>query len=189
MARRSASLRSLCLEPELVLVLTRLSDSKDSTPQVSKAAPGEAGQTPSGGTEAGPSLAASDRPAFDLVMPLANATDGAPVPVLRARPGRVELGEVRPLVHGRPVAGELVQLKQRKDSPQLYDVESSLTLPEAGRETDSRGAGAALPRKAESQVAGRRPRTGPAQVATEAYRSNWERIYRGGSNGSGGLLN
>lgn len=84
---------------------------------------------------------------------------------MRARQGRLEAGEVRPLESGRPISGEVVTLKPRQAFPLVCDVETHIALPqqEATRER-------------QADVA--RRRTGPAQVASDAYRENWEAIYR-----------
>ena len=85
-------------------------------------------------------------------------TDGEGACVLRARPGKLEAGEVRPLRHGRPVgSGEIVSLSPRENSPDVYDVRTLCELP-----------GGAAERTASD---------GPAQVATEAYRDAWERTF------------
>ena len=89
-------------------------------------------------------------------------TDGEGACVLRARPGKLEAGEVRPLRHGRPVgSGEIVSLSPRADSADVYDVKTLCELPPGG-------------------AAGRTASDGPAQVATEAYRDAWERTFGGG---------
>jgi hypothetical protein len=81
--------------------------------------------------------------------------------VLRARPGRIEAGEVRPVKEGRPLpAGEVVTLTKRADAPALFDV------------------------KVEHVVEGpasKRTQAGPAQVATAKYRESWERVFGGGT--------
>jgi len=89
----------------------------------------------------------------DVAFLYGRTEDGDGYRLLRARKGRIEAGEVRPLREGRPLhGGELVKLKARENVPNLYDVEVSCELP-ARRES------------------------GPAQVATDAYRRNWERIF------------
>ena len=103
---------------------------------------------------------------FDVVMAHAKTDDGQGARVLRARPGRLEAGEVRPLREGKPLGkGEVVSLSRRKDAPALYDVkvEHTLEAPEA----------TAPPQKSTP---------GPAQVATRAYRESWERIFGRGLN-------
>ncbi len=101
-------------------------------------------------------------PGFDVVMLHGKTDDGQGARVLRARPGRLEAGEVRPLREGKPLGkGEVVSLSRRQDAPALYDVkvEHKLEAPEAP---------AAPPQKSTP---------GPAQVATRAYRESWERIF------------
>ena len=98
---------------------------------------------------------------FDVLMPHGKTEDGEGARVLRARPGRLEAGEVRPLREGKPlVKGEVVSLSRRKDAPALYDVkvEHAVEAPQA----------MASPQKTTP---------GPAQVATRAYRESWERIF------------
>lgn len=75
--------------------------------------------------------------------------------VIRSREDRIEIGELRPAEHGRPLVGDLVRLTQRSEHSRLFDVEVLVPAPHAPE-----------PR-----------RTGPAQVATDTYRSNWEAIF------------
>jgi hypothetical protein len=99
-----------------------------------------------------------DGDAFDVVLMHGPTDDGEGARVLRARPGRLDSGEVRPMREGRPLAtgGEVVRLEQRPDAPSLFDVQVECTVP-----------GAAPAPRAESHG-------GPAQVATPAYRDNWD---------------
>ncbi|MBI5546139.1 MAG: hypothetical protein HY901_19785 [Deltaproteobacteria bacterium] len=76
--------------------------------------------------------------------------------VIRAREDRIELGEMSDLKEGEPVRGEVVKLNPRKEHPQLFDVD--VVLP---REETS-----AAPAHA-----------GPARVASEAYRDNFDRVF------------
>ena len=76
--------------------------------------------------------------------------------VVRLREGRVEVGTVQPLVHGQPIQGEVVRLKPRKELPMVCDVDVVLSADELGPARD---------------------RAGPAQVATERYRQNWDAIW------------
>ncbi len=100
-----------------------------------------------------------DKPASptnqDVVFIHSPVEQGEGFRVIRSREDRLEIGELRPTEHGRPLAGELVKLTQRSEHTRLFDVEVLLPGP--------RGADA--------------PRSGPAQVATDAYRSNWESIF------------
>jgi hypothetical protein len=109
----------------------------------------------------------SDGENLDVVL-LAGATDdGEGAKVLRARSGRIEAGEVRPLREGRSLAsgGEVVRLSPRKEAPALYDVRVEHVVQGAAAKSDD-----ALPSSAPA-------RNKPAQVATPAYRDSWERTF------------
>ena len=99
-------------------------------------------------------------PGFDVVMVNGKTDDGHGARVLRARPGRLEAGEVRPLREGRPLGkGEVVSLSRRKDAPALYDVKVEHVV------------------DAPHEPAPHKTTPGPAQIATRAYRESWERIF------------
>jgi hypothetical protein len=96
---------------------------------------------------------------FDVVMIHGATDDGSGAKVLRARPGRVDAGEIRPMQDGKPLgSGEIVRLERRPDAPALFDVHVEHSLEEAAppavRTTDK-----------------------PAQVATREYRESWERTF------------
>jgi hypothetical protein len=98
---------------------------------------------------------------FDVVMPRGKTADGQGTQVLRARPGRLEAGEVRPMREGKPLtAGEVVSLQQRADAPALYDVKVEHVV---------------------EAPAAKGTHAGPAQVATPEYRESWERVFGAGS--------
>ncbi len=99
---------------------------------------------------------------FDVVLMHGATEDGAGAKVLRARPGRVEAGEVRPVVEGRPLApgGEVVRLERREGTPALFDVRVDYKVPEKPASGD-----------------GAPSMSGPPQVATRAYRDSWERTF------------
>jgi hypothetical protein len=82
--------------------------------------------------------------------------------VLRKRNDRLEFGGIRALREGVPITGEVVRLTPRKEFPLLCDVATELPAPE--RPTDV----------AEGD---RDSHKGPAQVATDRYRDNWEKIF------------
>lgn len=106
-------------------------------------------------------------PGFDVVMLHGKTEDGEGARVVRARPGRLEAGEVRPLREGKPLTqGEVVSLSRRKDAPALYDVKVEHVV--EGPEPPA--------------TATRKSTPGPAQVATRAYRESWERIFGRGLN-------
>lgn len=81
----------------------------------------------------------------------------------RSEESPVELGELHPLQEGKPVNGELLSLKQRRELPFLFDVKTELADPHA----EAR-ASAEPPRPAAD---------GPPQVATDEYRRGWEAIW------------
>jgi hypothetical protein len=94
----------------------------------------------------------------DVALVYGVSDDGGGLDILRRRQGRFEAGTVRPLEEGKPIRGEVVRLKPRKHSPLVCDVESEFS--------------AELTRAGTSN--------GPAQVATDQYRKNWDAIYNKG---------
>ncbi len=118
----------------------------------------------SGGTDA-----RSGRAASDVVLVHGLTADRKGLRVIRARDEKVEVGEVRPVESGKPLAGEVVRLEPRPDFPLLCDVKTDLSREELAA-ARARGHGAA------DDVAP--ARKGPPQVATQAYRDNWDAIYR-----------
>jgi hypothetical protein len=95
----------------------------------------------------------------DIALIHGKTADGAGLNIIRRRDDRIELGAIRPLVEGAPIAGEVVSLTPRPEMPLLCDVKVELA--------------ASTP---PTDVAETR-RHGPAQVATDRYRENWDRIW------------
>jgi hypothetical protein len=95
----------------------------------------------------------------DLALIHGRTPDGEGLKILRKRADRLEVGAVHPLKEGTPIPGEVVTLTPRPDFPLLCDVKTELQAPE--------------PPKDIAPV----PRHGPAQVATDQYRENWDRIW------------
>ena len=91
----------------------------------------------------------------DVVLLGPPTADGAGIHVLRARDERIEAVELRSLEEGRPITGEILTLAPRKDHPRLWDVKESFT----------------------PNAFGTRTTKGPAQVATQAYRDNWDEVF------------
>lgn len=75
--------------------------------------------------------------------------------MLRQRAEQLEVGIVRPLVSGKPIVGEVVRLEPRPEAPRLCDVHVEVAAPLPSRPTSK----------------------GPAQVASAAYRANWDQIW------------
>jgi hypothetical protein len=94
-------------------------------------------------------------------------SDGRGLNVLRLRDNKLEAGAVRPLEHGKPLAGEVVRLHPRPELPVLCDVEVQLRVPDAGADQSMHDA----------ESAPSRERKGPAQVASNSYRHNWDIIW------------
>jgi hypothetical protein len=92
----------------------------------------------------------------DVVFVHGPADGGDGYRVIRKREDAIEVGEMRAVQEGRPLQGELVRLKPRAESERLFDVEVLVSRDELAQ------AGA---------------RSGPAQVATDKYRDNWEAIF------------
>lgn len=96
----------------------------------------------------------------DVMLLHAPTDDGVGAKVIRAREGRVELGEVRPLAEGRPIHGEVLSLTPREGAPRVCDVKVHVKAPTATGETPQ-------------------AHKGPARVASAAYRDGWERLFGG----------
>jgi len=91
--------------------------------------------------------------------------------ILRARDNRLELGAVRPLKEGVPITGEVVKLRPRENCPVLCDVEVQLKATELPSDRQVRQ----LSPAPDAEVS--HARSGPAQVATDEYRKNWDAIW------------
>lgn len=94
---------------------------------------------------------------LDVALVGDKTEDGVGRKVLRLRAGSATLGELRPVEHGKPLSpnGEIVKLTPRDGAPpNVCDVETQFKL------GDDDGAS-----------------SGPAKVATDAYRDGWDRIF------------
>ena len=101
----------------------------------------------------------------DVVVVHGITADGAGLRVLRHREDKIEAGAVRPVEQGKPIYGELVRLRPRASCPLVCDV--TVELPAASRQPDDDVA--ATPEACQ--------RKGPAQVASNRYRANWDTIW------------
>lgn len=109
----------------------------------------------------------------DVVLVTGPTEDGKGLSVLRAKDDTLQIGAVRPLEEGKPIHGEVVKLKQRGELPGLFDVESQF---DAAAEGGTAPARRPATNRADSNA--RPTSAGPAQVATDTYRTGWDRIYR-----------
>lgn len=111
---------------------------------VGKSEPARAKEPAKGGKSAG----AAD----DVALVHGRTADGEGLQVLRKQGDTLSLGEVRPLKEGKPIQGEVVQLKPRPEMPLLCDVEVQ-------------------------HAPAARSHAGPARVANKSYRSGWDGIW------------
>jgi hypothetical protein len=111
----------------------------------------------------------------DVALVCGVSQDGAGVEVIRKRGDRIETGTVRRLEPGKPIHGEVVRLRPRAHAPFVCDVEVEFAAP--AREEGAAAAAGTAPGAS----------SGPAQVATESYRKNWDAVYGRGRKPS--LLN
>lgn len=91
----------------------------------------------------------------DVALIHGRTEDGRGLKILRRRKDRIEAGAMMPLVPGKPIVGEVVRLSPREESPLLCDVHVEYAPPAEARPTAA----------------------GPAQVATDRYRQNWDLVF------------
>jgi hypothetical protein len=118
-------------------------------------------KSPSLPPEAAPAAAVST-PDVALVH---HVTPDGTVHVIRRRGDQLEAGALSPLREGAPIQGEVLSLRPRENFPMLCDVDVLYTPPVA-KPTDKPAPAAPAAR-----------RKGPAQVATNDYRDNWDSIW------------
>jgi hypothetical protein len=102
---------------------------------------------------AGRSTSKKSKASKDQLLIHGVSEDGQKLAVLRAREDRVEAGVVSKVKEGEPLHGELVRLTPHEDFPLLCDVDVE------------------LPKQHKLEHGG------PAQVATDRYRANWDAIW------------
>jgi len=118
--------------------------------------PGSNGDSGSGAERSADQRSAPRAADPDVAVVCGVSGDGQGVDIIRKRGDRIETGTVRRLEQGKPIVGEVVRLKPRESSPLVYDVEVELPAPAQTASSAS---------------------SGPAQVATDSYRKNWDAIY------------
>jgi hypothetical protein len=105
-----------------------------------------------------PAEPAAPKPKEDVVFVHSPSEAGEGYRVIRKRENTIEVGEIRAVQEGRPVHGDVVRLKPREEHQRLFDVEVLMSRDEL---------------KAKAALG----HAGPAQVATDAYRENWDAIF------------
>ncbi|HEX7670894.1 MAG TPA: hypothetical protein VF395_14965 [Polyangiaceae bacterium] len=112
----------------------------------------------------------------DLVLIHGRTKDGTGLGVLRARDERLEIGTMRPLEEGKAIHGEVVKLTPRPETPLLFDAETQYSASEASEASEAPLAKADMSAQAKEDAPG--AGVGPPQVASEAYRKNWDAIWK-----------
>jgi hypothetical protein len=102
-------------------------------------------------------------PAADVALIHGVSPNGA-VHIIRKRGDRLEAGSLTPLREGAPISGEVVSLRPRPSCPVLCDVDVLYAPPQPSGAAPS-AAPPALGHK------------GPALVASDQYRDNWDSIW------------
>ena len=97
------------------------------------------------------------RPKKDVVFLHSPSEDGKGIRVIRAREDALECAEIRPVVEGEPLKGDLVRLKRRQEHSRLFDVETVFSQEP--------------PRQATLK--------GPARVTTHSFREGWDTVFAG----------
>lgn len=101
-------------------------------------------------------------PHHDVVLVHGRTPAGDGLRVLRFRPGRLDLAEIRPVEDGKPIIApaDVIRLRERRGSPLLWDVDVLYTFGDDARLS---------PRPSGHK--------GPPRVATDVFRRNWEAIF------------
>ncbi len=124
----------------------------------------------------------------DVLLIHGQSEDGRSLDVIRHRDNRLEVGTLSTLKEGQAIHGEVVKLRPHKEMPLLCDVEVQVE----GKENHLEQEASVEARSADQQAAAAVPahhakairalmdstrRSGPAQVATPAYRQNWDALF------------
>ena len=75
----------------------------------------------------------------------------------RSEDAPIEAGIAQPLTEGKPITGEVISMRRRKDLPFLFDVKTEIESGDSDAEAGTTD--------------------GPAQVATDSYRKGWDAIW------------
>ena len=88
----------------------------------------------------------------DVALITGPTDDNKGARIVRLKDDEVTVGEVRALEEGKPIQGEVLKLTPRKDNANVCDVAVVMEAP-------------------------KRASKGPAKVATESYRANWDKVF------------
>lgn len=95
----------------------------------------------------------------DVVLIHGRSDDGA-LKILRKKGDELSAGELRPMQEGKPIEGDVLKLRPRKDMPLVCDVEEEVKIPKSTGAPTS----ASAPKK-------------PAKVASDQYRAGWDKLW------------
>jgi hypothetical protein len=96
----------------------------------------------------------SPKPFKDVAAVCGKDEHGLHILRRREEDGPLEAGVLQPLEEGKPISGEVISMRRRKDVPFLFDVTTEVAAPSAEL-----------------------PASGPVQVATDSYRRGWDAIW------------
>lgn len=89
----------------------------------------------------------------DVVLIHGRSEDGA-LKILRKKGDQLSAGELRPMEEGKPIEGDVLKLRPRKEMPLLCDVEEEVKIPKSTGALEK-----------------------PARVASDRYRAGWEKLW------------
>jgi hypothetical protein len=98
------------------------------------------------------------KPFGDVAIVCGKDENGVHIIRRRAEGAPLEAGVAQPLAEGKPITGEVISMRRRKDLPFVFDVK-----------TEIEGASAVETEPGTTD--------GPAQVATDSYRKGWDAIW------------
>jgi hypothetical protein len=109
------------------------------------------GKNDSISAESEPPAAAAPK---DLVLVGDRVSESGGYRVLRQREDRLEVGELRAMREGKPLTGEVVRLHPTERHERVFECETLHEVEPTAKATP-----------------------GPAQIATDKYRHNWDQIF------------
>jgi hypothetical protein len=104
----------------------------------------------------GPETGPTAGPLGDVAIVCGKDEHGLHILRRRSEDAPIEAAVVQPLAEGRPITGEVISMRPRKDFPFLFDAKTEIEAP---------------------TPATARASSGPARVASDSYRSGWEAIW------------
>ncbi len=91
----------------------------------------------------------------DVALVTGPTEDAKGARIVRLKDDQLSFGEVRALEEGKPINGEVLKLTPRKEHPNVCDIDVVMEAPKHVL----------------------RDGKGPAKVASESYRANWDKVF------------